>query len=65
MLVAGGGEYQHPLATAELYNPTSGTFTITGNMTVPRYKQAALLLTDGNGYDNHSIASAKAWTYKS
>jgi hypothetical protein len=47
-LVAGGGEYQHPLATAELYNPTSGTFSTTGNMTVPRYKQAALLLTDGN-----------------
>jgi hypothetical protein len=48
VLLAGGGEYQHPLATAELYNPTNGTFTVTGDMTVPRYKQAAILLPGGN-----------------
>jgi hypothetical protein len=55
VLVAGGGvlslggeeESPPPLATAELYDPASGTFTATGPMTTPRAMQAAVLLPDG------------------
>jgi hypothetical protein len=48
VLITGGGEYRHPLASAELYDPTTGTFIPTGNMTAPRYKHAAMLLPDGD-----------------
>jgi len=34
-------------ATAELYNPTSGTFAATGSMTIVRYSQIAANLFDG------------------
>ncbi|MEO7674442.1 MAG: kelch repeat-containing protein [Pyrinomonadaceae bacterium] len=47
-MIAGGGEYEHPLNSAELYDATTGTFTVTGSMCVPRYKQAAIVLPDGN-----------------
>ena len=52
VLVAGGlsgGQYPyHKIeATAEIYDPQTGRFTATGNMSVPRYKQGAALLPDG------------------
>jgi hypothetical protein len=52
VLVAGGlsgGQYpNHKIeATAEIYDPQTGRFTATGNMSVPRYKQGAALLPDG------------------
>src|SRR5689334_7733377 len=50
VLVAGGATTGFPSqisATAELYNPDTGTFTPTGNMTVPRGQHSATLL--GNG----------------
>jgi galactose oxidase-like protein/Kelch motif protein len=36
-----------PTAAAEIYSPESGTFTITGSMTTPRYNHTATLLQNG------------------
>ncbi|MBZ5490209.1 MAG: hypothetical protein LAO76_04670 [Acidobacteriia bacterium] len=52
VLVAGGlsgGQFPfHKVeATAEVYDPLTGRFTLTGEMSVPRYKQGAALLSDG------------------
>jgi hypothetical protein len=40
VLLAGGNIYNQggaPTASAEIYDPASGTFTFTGSMTTPRY----------------------------
>jgi hypothetical protein len=52
VLVAGGlsgGQYPYHKveATAEVYDPLTGRFTLTAEMSVPRYKQGAALLPDG------------------
>ena len=65
VLIAGGGEQ------IEIYDPASRTFSVaTGRMDAARFYSTATLLADGRvlvagGYDNHSVASVKAWTYKS
>jgi len=41
LILGGGGQ------TAELFNPTTGTFSPTGNLTVPRLAPSVTLLTDG------------------
>ena len=51
VLVAGGGSFgcESPCSTAsaELYDPATGTFALTGSMTVPRAEARALLLRTG------------------
>ena len=51
VLVAGGGagdaEGGTPLASAEIYDPVSGSFTQTGDMTTPRASHVTARLVDG------------------
>jgi hypothetical protein len=51
VLITGGHKGRHAAITiyssAEIYNPASGTFSSTGNLTVRRHKHDASLLADG------------------
>jgi hypothetical protein len=42
-----GGDYGAPGTNAEIYNPITGTFTLTGSMSVPRAQHTATSLNDG------------------
>ncbi len=69
VLVAGGrGEIpgQQSVASAELYDPGTGTWTATGSMLTPRGGHTATLLSDGRvlvagGQPNHPVASAELY----
>jgi plastocyanin len=74
VLIAGGGQASWTagtptfLATAELYDPKTGTFSATGSMTTPREDHTATLLSDGRvlivgGNDDVDHAGASAELY--
>ena len=48
VLIAGGSNSVGDLATAELYDPTTGSFSATGSMVSKRAFQVATLLSSGN-----------------
>ena len=59
VLVAGGkGETEQELASAELYDPQSGTWTATGSMAAARSQHVAIRLADGRvlALDRHGSA---------
>jgi hypothetical protein len=47
VLVAGGGQGSGILSSAELFDPTTGTFSATGTMSANRNESTATLLTNG------------------
>src|SRR5262249_29852764 len=50
VLVAGGRNGNSPsnfLSSAELYDPVTGIWSVTGSLNVPRYLHTATLLSDG------------------
>jgi 6-phosphogluconolactonase (cycloisomerase 2 family) len=67
LLIGGLDNAGGALATAELYNPATGTFAATGSMSRPRTGTAAVLLADGrvlvSGGFNTSVATNTAEIY--
>jgi galactose oxidase-like protein/Kelch motif protein len=69
VLVAGGlnaSTFQASLASAELYNPATGTWTPTGNMTTGRESFALTVLANGEvlaagGFSNGSLSNAELY----
>jgi N-acetylneuraminic acid mutarotase len=71
VLAAGGyndaDPFNHSLASAELYNPATGTWALTGSLNTPRYGHQAVLLADGQvlAVDGTDISSAGTFNLNS
>ena len=71
VLIAGGESQQRYVASAELYNPATGTFTATGSMNVARGAATATLLPDrqvlivGGNIGQGPLASAELYALTS
>ena len=70
VLVAGGGGTSGTLASAELYDPASGTWTATGSLVTARSVHTATLLPNGKvlvagGQNGNSALLASAELYVS
>jgi len=71
VLIVGGEDIGYNiLASAELYDPTTGSFTLTGSLTTPRENHTATLLSNGqvlivggdnNGNGGQSLSSAELY----
>ncbi|MDQ6860259.1 MAG: hypothetical protein M3032_03775 [Verrucomicrobiota bacterium] len=57
MLVAGGG-VAGEIGTAELYDPTAGTWSATGNLKIPRAFHTATLLSNGKALIAGGLANS-------
>jgi hypothetical protein len=68
VLIAGGFGDNGWLASAELYDPTAGTFAATGSMTTTRSDYTATLLQNGKvliaGGDGLAVSLASAELYQ-
>ena len=66
VLIAGGGNSSGLVSTAELYDPSSGTFSLTGSLNTPRVGHTATLLPTGEvliagGDSTNYLASAELY----
>jgi sugar (pentulose or hexulose) kinase len=69
VLIAGGGDGNIAVASAELFDPAGGTFTATGGMSAARLQHTATRLDTGavliaggyGGSDGYSLASAELY----
>jgi hypothetical protein len=65
MVLVAGGHGDITLASAELYDPASGTWTATGRLKTARFTHAATLLHDRvlvvGGFGNIVLASAELY----
>jgi hypothetical protein len=43
-----GGNHGGSISSAELYDPSSGTFSVTASMNTPRQNQTSVLLNNGD-----------------